>query len=453
MKINPNIFKAYDIRGRYPEEIDKSAFLKIGIAFGKLTKAKKIVVGRDIRLSSESLTRFLISGLLSQNIKVIDIGLCSTPAFYFAVNKLNFPAGLMVSASHLEKKYNGVKGVFKNALPLSRKEVLRWKQIALKNDEIRVRLKPQEVIKKDITKDYIASLKCFLRVPLKKYKIVMDTGNAMAGLYLKQVFKQINLDIVYLFSDLDGNFPNRGLNPKLPENRERLVKKIRKIDADLGFLWDGDADRFYVLDNRGKVIDPNFVSALISKYLVTNSKNKKVVVDIRTAKVVKDFVESVGGEVIQCPSWHPEVKFAMRTSGAIFGSETSGHYIFKDFYYIDDGILAAIFFLRAISAEKESLRKILHRLRNKYFILEEENFPIKKREKTIQILKNLERYYRKGKIIKIDGLRVDFPNWYFNLRLSETEPFLRLNLGADSKEIIKEKRNEIMKILKGKKLY
>jgi phosphomannomutase len=448
MKINQSIFKAYDIRGKYPEEINEKTVFKIGAAFGKLTRAKEIVVGRDVRLSSDSLANYLISGLLTQDIKVIDIGLCSTPAFYFAVSHYNYPAGLMVTASHLDKEYNGIKGVFKNALPLNKKEVLEWKKITLKS-KIKDSSKVKRVIKRDISVEYIASLRSFLKFPFKKYKIVMDTGNAMAGPYLKEVFKKTNLEIVYLFTDLDGNFPNRGLNPKLPENRKKLVKKIREVKADLGFLWDGDADRFYALDGEGKVIDPNFVSALIAKYLVKNYSIKKVVADIRTSKVVKDFVESVGGKIIQTPAWHPQVKFAMRKNpDAVFGSETSGHYIFKDFYYIDDGILASIFFLRAISAEKKSLKEILNYLRNKYFVLEEENFLIKKKREISKILNKLEKYYDGGKINKIDGLRIDFPNWYFNLRPSETEPLLRLNLGTDNKEILEKRRNEIAKIIK-----
>jgi phosphomannomutase len=448
MKINPNIFRAYDIRGVYPEGINEEVVYRVGVAFGKLSNVKEIVVGRDIRPSSDALARSLISGLSNFGIKVIDIGLCSVPAFYFSVAKFGYPAGLMVTASHLGKEHNGVKGVFKNVLPLTKKEVLEWKKIALSNDT-RIQQSVNKVVKREISIDYISALHDFLKSPLKRYKVVMDAGNAMTGLYFKEVFKITDLDLIPLFADLNSDFPNRGLNPKLPENRKELVRKIKEVKADLGFLWDGDGDRFYALDNKGEVIDPNFVSALIARYLVKNSSTNKVVIDIRTSKVVKDFVESVGGEVIQTAAWHPEIKFAMRSDPkAIFGSETSGHYIFKDFYNIDDGILAGIFFLRAISSEKESLTDILDYLRNRYFILEEENFPIKNNKEASKILDKLEGYYKEGKVNRIDGLRIDFPDWYFNLRASKTEPFLRLNLGADTRQMMEEKRDEIAKIIK-----
>lgn len=449
MEINPEIFKAYDIRGIYPVQINEKVFYKIAQAFYRLTKAKEIIVGRDNRVFSESLKESLIAGLCSQGVKVIDIGLCSTPAFYFAVCHLNVSAGMMISASHLEKQYNGIKGVFKNAIPLKRSDIIEWKRIALK-EKIPSLSRAKKIIKKDIKAEYVVEIRKHVQFPIKRFKVVMDAGNAMAGLYLKEIFKGTPLKIFPLFWELDGNFPNRGLDPRKKENRKKIAEKVRESKSDLGFLWDGDGDRFFALDAKGQAIDPNFVSTLIAKCLVRESSRKKVIVDIRTSRVVKDKIESLGGKVLVTKAWHPEIKFAMKENPeAIFGSETSGHFIFKNFYCIDDGILASIYFLKALSAEKKKLDEILKELKSRYFIIEEKNFPIPNMKRALEILINLGKYYqkKKGKISKIDGLSVKFPDWRFNLRPSETEPLLRLNLEANSKTLMEEKEKEVAELI------
>ncbi len=446
----PEIFKSYDIRGKYPEELDEKAAFKIGQSFFLLTKARTILVGGDNRLSSESLKRPLVTGLVDQGVRVTDIGLCSTPEFYWAVCYLKAEAGIMITASHLSKEYNGFKAVLGDGMVLANKQILDWQKLFL-GGEIPPAKKEGKVIKQYTRDLYTAELKKHLSPKLKQFKIVMDSGNAVSGLYLNSVFGKTPLRVIPLFWEPDGNFPSHGLNPKIKENRESLAETIREEGADMGFMWDGDSDRFYVLDNEGEVIDPSFVSAIIGRYLVSRSGQKKVVVSITTSRVVKDEIKEAKGEVLVTKVWHVEIKKAMReTKGAIFGSETSGHYIFKDFYYIDDGILAAIYFLNALSADERSLEWILKGLREKYFIIEEINFSLPNQEIGGEVLVEIKNHYQEinGEISKLDGLSVEFPDWRFNLRSSKSEPLLRLNLEANSEELMEEKLKEIVELIK-----
>ena len=454
MKINPSIFKTYDIRGKYPQDVNERVFEALGRAFFDLTGAQEIVVGSDNRVSSEKLRESVIFALSSRGAKVIDIGFCATPAFYWAVCYFNAQAGLMVTASHLEKDFNGLKPVKSGARVFTAKEMQTWRQMVLNSDEkASPRVQAGEIIEKDIRDEYAAELRKHISPDLKGLKIVMDAGNTVVGTYLPYIFKNTNLKIIPLFWRLDSSFPNRGLDIKKAENRQALAEKVKEEKADLGFIWDGDADRLYILDSQAQAIDPNFVSAIIAKYLIRQSDRKKAVVEIRTSKVVKDEVEKAGGKIIVTKAWHTEIKTVMKKEPqAIFGSETSGHYIFKDFYCLDDGILAGIYFLNAISSEEKDLLKILKDFKSRYFIIEEINFLIPNQEKGEQILEKIEKYYenKQGKVSKIDGLSIDFKDWRFNLRPSKTEPLLRLNLEAGSRVLMEKKQKELSAIIQSR---
>lgn len=447
--IDPNIFRAYDVRGKYPDEINEITVYKIGQAFAKYTKAKKILVGRDARLSSKSLSTSLIKGINSQGVSVLDIGLCSAPVFYSAVAESDVDGGLMSTASHLGKGFNGLKPVFRKSLPLSREEVASLKNLVI-NNEFEVISNEEKIIKQDFTQTYIEEIRKFIKTKFKPFKIVIDASNGMAGLYVKKVFAGTDLKIVPIFVEIDGNFPNHDPDPKILVNRQKLIDKIIAEKADLGIMLDGDADRVYFLDRQGEVIDPSLVSALIAQYLIEQSRKKKVLVEVRTSWAVKDFVEKIGGKVEVSLCWTIPIKLKMRKNHEIiFGSETSGHYVFADFYWTDDGILAALNFLQAISAKNESINEILSDFRGKYFIIEETNFEIENPGQANEVLKILEQNYKKqgAKIIKIDGLTVQFPNWWFNLRPSETEPLIRLNLEAKTKELMEEKKKEVSSLI------
>lgn len=448
--MNPNIFHAYDIRGIYPQELNEETAYKMAQAFAQYTKAKQILVGRDIRISSESLSNSTIKGINSQGVEVVDMELCSTPCFYFAVASSGIDAGIMITASHASKEFNGFKPVFKGAVPLSKEQITEFKNIVL-NREFPVLSKEEKIIKKDFTQEYISSIRKFIKNEFKPLKIITDASNGMAGLYIEKVFAGTNLNVVPIFNEPDGNFPNHEANPKIPANRQKLTEKIISEKADLGFMFDGDADRVYALDREGRVIDPSLVSALISRYLINISQKKKVLIEVRTSRVVNNFIEKIGGKTEVSPCWTIPIKLKMKgDSEFIFGSETSGHYVFADFYWIDDGVLGMLNFLQAISVEEETIDKIINNFRKRYFIIEETNFKVKNGQQSKEILAVLENKYKEqgGKILKIDGLSVQFPDWWFNLRVSETEPLIRINLEAKTKELMEGKIGELTNLIK-----
>ena len=457
-KIDETIFKAYDIRGEYPDQINEETAFKIGQVFADYVRKnnpsgepKKIVVGRDIRLSSESISEALIDGITSTGMSVIDIGLASSPHFNYSAAHFSLPA-MIVTASHMEKHFNGFKLVFSGNITITKEQLLEIKEIVLSDKEIAISQIKGKVEEINILDDYIKEIRQFIKFPFKKLKVVMDAGNCMAGLSIEKVFRNTELEVVSLYTKLDGNFPNHETNPKIEENQKDLKKKIVEEKADLGFMFDGDADRFYAFDRNGEVISPSFVSALVGRYLIKNYPGNKVIIEVRTGNVVKDLVEEAGGEILIVKPWYVMIKLALfENPDAVFGSETSGHYLFRDFYKIDDGILTALVFLQALSVEEKSVDEILSELRKKYFIIEEINFEFEDKEKQQNKLKELEKYYQNkgGEILKIDGLSVIFNGWHFNLRASESEPLLRLNLEADSKELMEEKTEEVSEFIRG----
>lgn len=456
-KIDESIFKAYDIRGEYPFQVNEEAAFRIGQVFAEYAKEndlvgniKRIAVGRDTRLSSESLSDALIEGITSTGINVIDIGLASSPHFNYSSAHFNVPA-MVVTASHMEKKFNGFKLVFSENITLTKEQLIEIKEISTNGKEIKISEKKGTVGEINILDEYIKEVRGFIKRPFKKLKVVMDAGNGMAGLSVEKVFENTELEIISLYTDLDGNFPNHETNPKIEKNQIDLKKKINEEKADMGFMFDGDADRFYAFDRNGNVISPSFISALVGRYLIKNYSGNKIIIEVRTSDVVKDLVESAGGEVLVVKPWYTMIKIALfENPDAPFGSETSGHYLFRDFYKIDDGILAGLIFLQAISSEEKSIDEILDELRKKYFVIEEINFEFEDKEKQQEKLIELEKYYKnkKGEIKKIDGLSVFFDNWHFNIRASETEPVLRLNLEAKNGDLMKEKTEEVSALVK-----
>ncbi|KKT76726.1 MAG: Phosphomannomutase [Parcubacteria group bacterium GW2011_GWF2_44_7] len=447
--INSSIFKAYDIRGIYSEELNEDTAYKIGQAFASYVKKSPIIVGGDSRLSSPSLKEAVIRGLNNQGIDVIDIGLCSTSCFYFTVGDLESGGGMIVTASHASKEFNGFKIVFSKNVALSKKQILDLKKMVFEDkfDSSSVR---GQVIKKDSADNYIKAIRNTIKEEIKPLKIVMDPGNGMAGLYIEKVFANLGIEIIPLYFEPDGNFPNHEANPKIPENRKKLEEKIINEKADLGFMFDGDADRLYVLNREGKVIDPSLVIALISEYRILNSPRKKIITEVRASKVVRDWVERAGGnlEVIEC--WTIPMKLKMQSEPEIiFAGETSGHYIFPELHESDDGIMGALTFLQAISAKRESIDEINEEFEKNYFVLEETNFKMIKMEEGDKIIDKLKNKYRSegAEISEIDGASVIFLDWWFNLRKSQSDPVIRLNLEASSKELFKEKKAEVIRLI------
>lgn len=450
--MNNDIFKAYDVRGNYPEELDEGTAYKIGWAFAHYSKEKNLIVGRDSRLSSSSLAEALINGITDQGANVVDIGLCSTPCFYFTVGNSKAGGGIMVTASHSPKKINGFKLVFSGNLSLTREQILELKEVVLEDDLLETKAKG-EAIKQDAAFNYVQAVKKSIKEKIEPLKVVMDPGNGTAGLYIDKIFAGTDVKIVPIFFEPDGNFPNHETNPKITENRKKIIEKISEEKADLGFMFDGDADRMYVFDRHGEAIDPSLVLALISEYRINNSSRKKVVIEVRTSRIVRDWVEKSGGEIIVSSCWTIPIKLKMKSDpDIIFGGETSGHYIFPELYETDDGIFGALTFLQAITAKNESVDEIIRNFKKKYFVLEEQNFEMEDMNEADKILEKLKAKYsvEGAEILEIDGLSVNYADWWFNLRKSQSEPVIRLNLEANSKKLFEEKKAELIAIIANK---
>ncbi|MFZ2192865.1 MAG: phosphomannomutase/phosphoglucomutase [Candidatus Moraniibacteriota bacterium] len=443
--INPKIFKAYDIRGVYPTELNEEAAYEIGKSFAKFAESETIIVGRDTRLSSPSLAESFIKGITEQGINVIDIGLCSTSCFYYTVGESEF-SGVMVTASHASKENNGFKMVFGKNIPLTSNQILELKSIVL-NEQIEAKDDRGLITQEDPTDKYVSAVRKAIKGKIKPLKVVMDPGNGTAGLYIEKVFSGTGLEIVPLFFEPDGNFPNHETNPKLPENREKLKERVMAEKADLGFMFDGDADRIAIVDREGELVDYSLLMAVLSEYLVQNSPKKKVVIETRTARVVRDWVEKIGGKIIVSSCWTIPIKLEIQNDPEIvFGGETSGHYVFPELHEADDGVMAALIFLQAISVKEESIDEIIKNFREKYFVLEERNFEMSDMEKAGEVIEKLKADYSQAgaEILEIDGLTAIFSDWQFNLRKSQAEPVIRLNMEANSQKLFDEKRNELI---------
>ena len=455
MSVASSIFKTFDIRGLYKKELNPQTTVKLAKAYYKEFNPKKIVLGYDAREGSKPLAEVFMNTLMSLGVDVVDIGLVSTPRLYYASHKYSLPYGVMFTASHNPKEYTGVKFTV-NALPPSEDKLVTLKNLFIKEDSSApVSAKEKGTYeKKDISNDYIQDILSFHTYSFKPLKVIIDCGNSVNAPIVDKIFiPSLGLkEVQFIFKKVDSSFPSHGLNPKIEKNQKPLSEKIKKEKADLGVLWDGDADRVYFLDSSGKSISPQFVSAIVASYMVsTDPKSRKTVTaDIRAGRVIEEFVKKVGGKVKTIKAWHTEIKFAMQEDAdIIFGSETSGHYVFRDFFMIDDGLLMSLMFLQAVSYHKESLEQLLSTLRRVYFIPEEVNFKVPNVQEILSQV--LYKYKSKGEVILIDGVTIKAKDWRFNIRPSRTEPLLRLNFsGLNLPQVKTEYKNLIDFLIQNK---
>jgi len=422
--INPKIFKRYDIRGLYPKEINKESAETIAKATVRLLKAKNLVIARDNRASSLELFNALKKGLLSEGVNVIDIGLSPTPMFYFAVWNYGFDGGIMVTASHNPPRYNGFKIVKKGAVMISANTGMdKLREIALDMGGT--------IEKKNVLKEYLKfNLRNFDLEKIKGIKIVIDTGNTVSGVLIKELKKQLPCKIFHLFPKLDSNFPNHSLNPLEDKNIKLLKEAVKKKKADLGVIFDGDGDRIVFVDEKGERIPSDIISALLAK----NSPNSKIVYTICSSNIIKD----VSKVAVKCKVGHTYVKEKMKKEKADFACEYSGHYFYKKHNFCEAPILVLLNVLKIISREKTSISQIVSQFKKYYSVME--NIRVKDKKSTLM---KLEKKYSKGKISHIDGLRVDFKDWWFLARPSNTEDLLRLTVEGKDKNLVEEKLKEL----------
>jgi phosphomannomutase len=446
--LDPEVFKAYDVRGIYPEQLDEEGAEAIGRAYVEQFEPRRMAVGRDMRVSSAAMQEALMRGATAAGADVLDLGLVGTEMVYFAVGSLGLEGGVMVTASHNPKQYTGMKLVRRGALPVgSESGLLDVRDRALASDNLSQALSEGRIEGYDIWPSYVDRVLSFVDVgAIKPLKVVIDAANGMAGAMLPPVLERLPVETVRCFFEPDGTFPNHEPNPLLPENREFIVRKTLEEGADLGVAFDGDADRCFFVDDTGEFVPGDFVTALFAESVLRKEPGAKIIYDVRASRAVPETIERDGGVPLVERVGHAFIKARMRKDDAAFAGEVSGHYYFRDFSQADTGVVPFLLMLELISRKGERLSEILAPLRSRYFITGEINTPVSDVALKLQELK--ERYGREGRVSHRDGISIDFDDWHFNVRPSNTEPLLRLNLEATSQELMEEKRDEVLGVIR-----
>ncbi len=450
--INPSIFKAYDVRGLYPQEVNEDAARQIGRGFVAYLQAKRIAVSRDMRLSSPSMAAAFIEGARAQGADVVDYGMMGTDMLYFAVARDGHDGGVQITASHNPKEYNGIKMVRKEAFPLSGEAGINDIRDMIATGAIPPPAsKAGTLTQADVVDDYVKHVLSFIDIPIiKPFNVVLDAGSGIAGMVAPLLFKHIpTKKLTTLCFEVDGTFPNHEANPLIEENRIDITERVIAEKADIGIAWDGDADRCFFLDGDGEFIAGDFVTALLAEAFLIKHPGAKIVYDVRASYAVKDTAAKYGSEALMNRVGHAFFKRRMREDNAIFGGEVTGHYYFRDNFYADNGFIPALLILELMSRKNMTLRQLLAPLREKYFISGEINTRVSDMRKAQEKIDGLSAKYQSGKVYTMDGVSVEFPDWHFNVRGSNTEPMLRLNLEATTQKLMEEKRDEVLAYIRG----
>ena len=450
MTVASNIFKAYDIRGLYPSEINEDAARLIGRAYVSYLDAKRIAVSRDMRVSSPGIAAAFIDGAREQGADVVDYGLAATDMLYFAVVRDRLDGGAQITASHNPKEYNGIKMVRQEAFPLSGdagigeiRDMVSAGTIP-KPARTRGRVETREMLD-----DYVETVMRFIDPSaIHPFNVVLDAGSGMAGLVAPRLFDRLPCRTTRLCFEIDGTFPNHEANPLIEENRRDIVERVMAEKADIGIAWDGDADRCFFIDGTGEFIAGDFVTALLAEAALTKSPGEKIVYDVRASYAVKDTVATHGGTALMNRVGHAFIKRRMREENAIFGGEVTGHYYFRDFYYADNGFIPALLILELMSKKRQTLHELLAPFRDKYFISGEINTRATDMATVDARLRDLAAKYEDGNTYELDGFSAEYPDWHFNVRASNTEPMLRLNLEAVTPALMEQKRDEVLGVIR-----
>jgi phosphomannomutase len=445
--LDPQVFKAYDVRGVYGTELDEDGAYAIGRGYAEQFEPRTIAVGRDMRVSSPSMAEAAIRGAADGGADVLDLGLVGTEMLYHAVGSLDLDGGICVTASHNPKEYTGMKVVRRGALPVGGDSGLL---------DVRDRAargfgpveRRGEVRQEDVWPSFVDKVLSLVDPgAIRPLRVVIDAANGMAGAMLPPVLDLLPVDAVRCYFEPDGTFPNHEPNPLLPENRAFIVAKTRDEGADLGVAYDGDADRCFFVDDTGEFVPGDFVTALLAQSVLEKAPGEKVIYDVRASRAVPAAIEDAGGVPLVNRVGHAFIKQRMRQDDAVFGGEVSAHYYFRDFWQADSGVVPFLLMLELISKRGRPLSEILEPYRRQYFLTGELNTPVSDVPSKIRELE--ERYAAEGgRISHLDGVSVDFDDWHFNVRPSNTEPLLRLNLEALSEERMAEKRDEVLELIR-----
>jgi phosphomannomutase len=452
--VDPSIFKAYDVRGLYPEQMDEEVAYRIGRAFarvladgeGKAPSELRVGLGRDMRLSAPAMAARYADGLRDEGADVVDVGQVGTEVLYFAVGSRGLDGGLMCTASHNPAAYTGAKLVKRGAIALSGDagigDVARYVSQDLgepagngQYEQVDVRAEFHEATARFIDMGAVTA-----------QKVVLDGGNGMAGPTVGPLLDQLPIEQVQTYWTPDGEFPDHEPNPLLPENRTFIVKKVLNEGAELGIAWDGDADRCFFIDDCGQFVDGDFLTALLAESIIAKEPGAHILYDVRASRAVPDVVGAAGGTAHVNRVGHAFFKTRMRDEGAAFGGEVSGHYYFRDFYCADSGTIPALLILELLSQKGKRMSELLADFRSRYFISGEINSEVADGEAK---MRELAERYSDAQISHLDGVSVDHPDWHFNVRPSNTEPLLRLNLESlVSPEHMEEKRDEVLALIR-----
>jgi phosphomannomutase len=466
--LDPKVFKAYDVRGIYPSELDEDGAYRVGRAYVEQFEPRQIAVGRDMRLSSESMQQAVMRGAAEAGAGVLDLGLVGTEMVYFAVGELGLDGGIAVTASHNPKEYAGMKIVRRGALPVGgesglfdiRDRAMSGEATAgvrprtgpegtIEAHDVRPRTGPEGTIEAhDVWPAYVDRVMSFVDASaIRPLRVVIDAANGMGGVMLPPVLERLPMvDAVRCYFEPDGSFPNHEPNPLLPENREFIVRKTLDERTDLGVAFDGDADRCFFVDDTGEFVPGDFVTALLAESVLEKEPGAKIIYDVRASWAVPETIERAGGVPLINRVGHAFIKARMRQDHAAFGGEVSGHYYFREFTQADSGVVPFLLMLELISKRGRKLSEILADYRSRYFITGELNTPVADVALKLQELK--ERFASEGEVSHLDGISITADDWHFNVRPSNTEPLLRLNLEARSQDLMERKRDEVLGVIR-----
>ena len=449
MELKRDAFKAYDIRGKYPEEVNEEIAYRIGRVFVEQFQAKKVAVGHDIRLSGPSLRAALVRGLTEMGCDVVDIGECGTEMIYYATAHLELDGGIMITASHNPKEYNGMKLVRRESRPISSDTGLKDIEEKVITGEFAPLTGPKGLVEAvNILPDYIEHLLTYVdKTALKPLRIVANTGNGAAGPIINELAKHLPFEFIKVYNEPDGNFPNGVPNPILLENREATAKVVREHKADVGIAWDGDFDRCFMFDEKGNFIEGYFMVGFLAQAFLQKTAGAKIIYDPRLTWNTIELVEAAGGTPVMCKSGHAFIKDRMRQENAVYGGEMSAHHYFRDFSFCDSGMIPWLLVVELLSRAGKPLSTLMQERMDRYPISGEINSTVK--DAPAVMVKIEEKYGASGKVTKVDGLSVEYPDWRFNLRLSNTEPVIRLNVEVRADQaLLKEKTEELLALIR-----
>jgi phosphomannomutase len=446
VRVSPGLFKSYDVRGIYPLELSDEIAYEIGRSFVHLTGGKRIVVGRDMRPSGQQLFQAFARGATESGADVTSIGMVSTDALYFAVGKYGFDGGVMITASHNPAQYNGMKFTRANAEAISLDSGLSQIRDALSANDLPPRAERPGAIREQNVLDAFAEhcLSFIDRTKIKPFKVAVDAGNGMAGLTVPYVFKHLPCTVIPLYFELDGRFPNHPASPIEPENMIDLQAAVKKHGCDIGVAFDGDADRMFIVDEKSDLIDGSTVTALVALNTLKKYPGAKILYNLICSRSVPELVARAGGVPIRSKVGHSIIKATMREQDVVFGGEHSGHFYFKNNWYADSGMIALLQCLEVFSEAGKPVSQVIAPIDTRYrsgeINSEVSDIPAKLRE--------LREHFKDATIDDLDGITIGYPNWWMNVRPSNTEPLLRLNVEGDTRELMEQHRDEALAIIR-----